>query len=70
MNNVHLRDNTFDISWLVPVLQSEAHHTEKQELTWTEKNHNQEVNGDTEENQDDEYEPAVRNSRFSSKRQH
>ena len=67
MNNVYSRDNTFDISRTVPVLQSESHHTEKQELTRTENIHNQEVNGDTEENQDDKYEPAEANSRYSSK---
>ena len=60
-------DNTFDISRTVPVLQSEAHHTEKQELARTENKHNQEVNGDTEENRDGKYEQAETNSRYSSK---
>jgi hypothetical protein len=64
---VYSSDNTFDIPRLVLELQSEAHQTEKQKLTWTENSHNQEVNGDKEKNQDDEYEPAVTNLRYSSK---
>jgi len=67
VNNVYSRDNTYDISRTVRVLQSGAQHTEKQELTRTENNHSQEVNGDTEENQDDKYEPAETNLRYSSK---